>query len=89
MDERRVRKVGLMHFHEVDAHKEGLARIACLVEVLGRGLLDVLVQEWNADDALLRSLLTCVARENAFCYSVELRAQFGAHAWKPFRIAVG
>ena len=43
-----------MHLHEVDVDEERLVgRLRCLVEEVDRGLLDVAVEEWNADDALL------------------------------------
>ncbi len=53
MDVVRVRQVRLMHFHEVDAHEERLVRrLRRLVEIVERGLLDIAVEERNADHAL-------------------------------------
>jgi hypothetical protein len=43
-----------VHLHEVDVDEEGLAGVLRhLVEELERRLLDVAVEEGNADDALL------------------------------------
>ena len=52
-----VRQVGLVHLHEVDAHEEGLAGLRRAVEIVDRGLLDVLVEERDADHALLGRVL--------------------------------
>jgi hypothetical protein len=40
-----------VHLHEVDAHEERFARFACLVQILDCGLLDILVEERNANNS--------------------------------------
>src|SRR5262249_9099746 len=48
------RHVRLMHLHEVDAHEERLCRIRVAVEIVERCLLDILIEERNAHNTLLR-----------------------------------
>ena len=54
----RVRHVRLVHLHEVDVHEERLGRLGRSVEIVERRLLDVAVEERNADDALASGVST-------------------------------
>jgi hypothetical protein len=53
MDVVRVRHVRLMHLHEIDAHEEALRRPRVAIEIVEGRLLDIGVEEGNADHALL------------------------------------
>ena len=101
MDEVGVRHVRLVHLHEVDAHEERLAGLGRPVEVLERRLLDVLVEERDADDALRRRVdvlavdlellarrLPRVAGQSALGHLREHRAQLRGHVGEPGRVRV-
>ncbi len=101
MDEVRVRQVGLVNLCEVDAHEEWLARLRHLVEVFEGRLLDVFVEERDADHALLGRVDVLAVdleilggfparlpRQHANRHLVEHRAQFFRHRGKPGGVAI-
>ena len=99
----RMRHVRLVNLHEVDAHEERLAGFGRLVEILERRLLDVVVEERDPDDALLRACSTywpltlnssfgCfagVAGQRALRHPVEHVAELRVHVGEPRRVAIG
>ena len=98
----RRRKVRLVHLHEVDAHEEGLRRMGMLVEIIERRLLDIFVEERDADHALLGRVhilavdlevlmrrLARVAGERALGHLIEHRPKLGIHVREPGRVPVG
>ena len=103
MLELRRRQVRLVDLHEVDVDEERLIGVLRRVfQELQARLLDVLVQERNADDALVRRVdvlavdlpvllgrLAGVAGQRALGHLVEHLAQLRVHVGEPGRIAVG
>jgi hypothetical protein len=98
----RVRHVWLVHLHEIDAHEERLARFGRLVQILDSRLLDIFVEERNADHALVRGVdvLTVdlevfghlAARRAGQCALGDLLehgAQLRIHVGEPGRVSVG
>ena len=97
-----MRHVRLVHLHEVDAHEERLVGLGRAVEIVERRLLDVLVEEGDADDALVGRVdvlavdlevlprrLARVARQRALGHLREHRAQLRAHVGEPGRVGIG
>ena len=102
VDELRGGQVRLVNLHEIDAHEERFAGFGCLIQIFGRRLLYVLVQERNADDAFLRGihilavdlellfrLLARVAGQRSLGHPVEHGAEFRGHVGEPLRVAIG
>lgn len=96
------RHVRLVHLHEVDVHEERCCRLAVAIKIIQRSLLDVFVEERNADDTpvggvdvlsvdlevLVRGLAG-IARHRALCHALKHGAQLGRHVRKPGRIGIG
>ena len=82
--------------------KNGSADLRCAVEIVERRLLDVFVEEGNADDALVRRVdvlavdlevlfrrLAGFARQRALGHPLEHLAQLRIHVGEPGRVGVG
>jgi hypothetical protein len=102
VDVLRRRQVRLVHLHEVDAHEERLGGLGRLVEILERGLLDIGVEEGDADHALVGRVdilavdlevllggLARLARERALGHPLEHLAQLRVHVREPVRVGIG
>ncbi len=90
-----------MHLHEVDAHEERFASRCGLIEVLGRCLFDILIEEGDADDTLLGGVdvlsidlevlargLPRISRQCTLGYPLKHCAKLRVHIGEPGRIAV-
>ena len=95
-------QVRLVHLHEVDAHEERGPGCGRLVEILRRGLLDVLVEERNPHHALRRRVDVLAVDLGHLAHRLprsavqqplgdlrEHRAQGVGHVREPRRVGVG
>ena len=93
---------GWCTFMKLMLMKNGLVGLGMRVEIVERGLLDIFVEERNADDALVRRVdvlavdlevllrrLAGIAGQRALGHLAEHRAQLRVHVREPGRIGVG
>ena len=93
---------GWCTFMKLTLMKNGLPALARPVEIVGRRLFHIGIEEWNADDALVgrihvfavdlelfASLFAGISGQRALGYLFEHGTQLRWHVWKPVRIGVG